>query len=191
ALDLAMQLTGEKDKSYYDNELHLLTAQILFEDKRYGDALPYFEHYYQNVDKIRKEELYEMAYSYYQVNEWKNAIEKFKPLSNIQDSLGQTAMYLLGDAYLKTGNKKNARNAFAVCASMPFNRHQQEASLLVHSKLSYEMHYYDEALLSIKTLFDQFPQSKYAAEAKTLLSGLLARTHNYKEAFQSLQDVED
>lgn len=191
ALDKAFKLIESKDKSYYDNELHLLAAQILFEEKRYGDALPYFEHYYDHVDKIRKEELYEMAYSYYRVDEWKNAIEKFKPLSSADDSLGQTAMYLLGDSYLKTGNKKSARNAFSICSEMNFNKQQQEASFLMHSKLSYEMGYYDDAILSAKNLLAEYAQSNYAGEARTILSELLSRTNNYEEAYKTLSQVSD
>ena len=189
ALDKTLDLIKNNNKTYYDNELHLLAAQVLFEQGRYGDALPYFEHYYDNSDKIRKEELYEMGYSYYQVNEWKNAIEKFKPLSNSQDSLGQTAMYLLGDSYLKTGDKASARNAFGIASDMPINKHQQEASLMMHGKLSYEMGYYDDAIKSFRTLFNEFPNTSFVGEARTLLSGLLLRTNNYEEAYSLLQKV--
>jgi tetratricopeptide (TPR) repeat protein len=190
ALEEAMRLIRRPDKLYYDNELHLLAAQVLFEEQRYGEALPYFEHYYENVDKIRKEELYEIGYSYYRVNEWKHAIEKFKPLSNTEDSLGQTAMYLLGDCYLKTGDKKSARNAFGICSDMPFNKKQQEAALLLYGKLSYEMGYNDVAITSFTSLINNFPSSSYRSEAKTLLSDLLIRTNKYADAFNALQDVQ-
>ena len=191
ALEEAMRLTRRSDKLFYDNELHLLAAQVLFEEQRYGEALPYFEHYYDNTEEIRKEELYEMAYSYYRVNEWRNAIEKFKPLSNAQDSLGQTAMYLLGDCYLKINDKKSARNAFGISADMPYNRGQQEASLLLYGKLSYDIGYNDDAVRSFTTLIQEFPQSKYTSEAKTLLSDLFVKTNRYAEAYEALKDVSE
>lgn len=191
ALDKIFELTKGKEKSIYDNELHLLAAQILFEEKRYGDALPYFEYYYKNVDKIRKEELYEIGYSYYQVHEWENAIEKFKPLSNSRDSLGQTAMYLLGDSYLKIDNKASARNAFGMASDIPLNKEQQEASLMMHGMLSYEMDFHNDAMNSFRTLFNLYPDTKYASEARTLLSALLLRTNDYEEAYTLLQQVDD
>ena len=186
ALSEALQLIQRPEKLYYDNELHLLVAQCLFEGGRYGDALPYFEHYYEHADKIRKEELYEIGYSYYRVNEWKSAIEKFKPLSATQDSLGQTAMYLLGDCYLKSGNKDNARTAFGICAGMPYNKGQQEASLLLYGKLSYELGYYDDALRSVRTSLTDFKDSKYSGETRLLQSQLYLQTSNFKEAYESL-----
>lgn len=189
ALEEAVRLTRRPEKLFYDNELYLLAAQVLFEDQRYGEALPYFEHYYDNVDKIRKEELYEMAYSYYKVNEWKNAIEKFKPLSNQQDSLGQTAMYLLGDCYLKINDKKSARNAFGICSDMNFNPSQREASLLLYGKLSYEMGYNDVAMNSFTTLLNDYPNSVHKTEAKTLLGDLQVKTSNYAEAYETLRDA--
>lgn len=189
ALSEAVRLTNLKEKLYYDNELHLLAAQCLFEENRFEDALAYFEYYYEHTDKIRKEDLYEMAFSYYKVNEWQNAIEKFKPLSNAHDSLGQTAMYLLGDCYLKAGDKKSARNAFGFCADMAYNPAQQEAALILNAKLSYEMGYNDEARDRLNTLLTDYPASSFHDEAKTLMSDLLLKSSSYTEAFNALQDV--
>lgn len=190
ALDEALRLMKKKEKSFYDKELHLLAAQVLFEDQRYGEALPYFEYYYSNSDKIRKEELYEMGYSYYRVNEWKNAVEKFKPLSNSQDSLGQTAMYLLGDCYLKTGDKSGARNAFGICAGMPYNAGQREAALLLHARISYELGYNSDASRSVATLLQDYPKSAQRNEAQTLQSELYLNSGDYEAAFNALTTVQ-
>jgi len=189
ALEDAERLIRRKDKLFYDNELHLLAAQCLFEDQRYGDALPYFESFYENTAKVRKEDVYEMAYCYYRVNEWQNAIDKFKLLSNTRDSLGQTSMYLLGDCYLKISDKQSARNAFGICSDMSFNPAQQEASMMLDAKLSYEMGYNDEAVRQLSALLTGFPNSGYRDEAKTLLSELLIKTNNYTQAIAQINEV--
>lgn len=191
ALSEALRLIKQPDKLYYDNELHLLAAQCLFEAGRYGDALPYFEYYYEHTDKVRKEELYEIGYAYYRVNEWKSAIEKFKPLSAAPDSLGQTAMYLLGDCYLKTGNKESARNAFGICASMPYNQTQREAALLLHAKLSYETGFADDAMHSVRSLLNDFPNSPYKDAVQLLQSQLYLETSNYKDAYEALASAKN
>ncbi len=54
-------------------------------------------------------------------------------------------MYLLGDAYLKTGQKANARNAFLFCAANSSNAKQKEISQFNYGKLSYELGYQDVA----------------------------------------------
>jgi tetratricopeptide (TPR) repeat protein len=189
ALSEAKKLIGRKEKLYYDNELHLLAAQCLFEEGKYQEALPYFEHYYTNSTRVRKEVLYELAYCYYHTGNYKKAIEHFRELSNTRDELGQTAMYLLGDCYLKAGDKNSARNAFGICADMEFHRGQQEASLLLAGKLAYEMGYHDEASQRLRTLLEQYPSSAFRGEAKTIFSDLLAKTNNYAEAYRNLQDI--
>jgi len=191
ALNYSVELINSKEKLYYDNELHLLVAQCLFEEQRYGEAKTYFEYYEDHTDKIRKEDIYEMGYCYYRGNEWDNAISKFKLLSNTRDSLGQTSMYLLGDCYLKTGDKKSARNAFGLCAEMPFNPGQQEASMILHARLSYEMGYNDDAVTQLNNLLSSYPESKYKDEAKTMLSDLLIKTGSYATAFDHLMGVSD
>lgn len=191
ALKDALKLISKKDKIYYHKELHLLVAQIYFEKEQYTEALPYFEYYYNNTDKIRKEDLYEMAYCYYKTGNWQYAIENLQQLSNTRDSLGQTSMYLLGDCYLKTNDMKSARNAFGYCADMPFNQLQKEASLLLAAKLSYELGFNAEAIYYVNILLADFPRSSYQDEAKTLLSDLLLKTSNYAEAYDALQGVKN
>lgn len=191
ALKDALKLISKKDKIYYHNELHLLVAQIYFEQEQFTEALPYFEYYYNNTDRIRKEDLYEMAYCYYKTGNWEYAIDNLQQLSNTRDSLGQTSMYLLGDCYLKVDDKKSARNAFGYCADMPFNQLQKEASLLLAAKLSYELGFNAEAIYYVNILLADFPRSQYQDEAKTLLSDLLLKTSNYAEAYDVLQGVKN
>lgn len=189
ALQDAKRLINNPEKSFYHKELHLLAAQVHFEENEYAEALPYFEYYYDHTERIRKEDLYEMAYSYYKTGDWLNAIDNFEQLNGSRDSLAQSSMYLLGDCYLKNNDKKSARNAFSVCADMPFNQGQKEASLLLAAKLSYELGYNNDAIYYINLLLADFPVTQYGDEAKTLLSDLLIRTSNYAEAYATLQDV--
>lgn len=189
ALNEAERLIRRSERSYYHKELHLLAAQVYFENKQYKEALPYFEYFYNNTDRIRKEDLYEMAYTYYRLQNWNNAIEYFKQLSNSRDSLGQSSMYLLGDCYLNTGDKMSARNAFSICADMPFNQKQREAALMLAAKLSYELGYNSDAIYYTNLLLADYPASSYTDEAKTLLSDLLIKTRNYADAYKNLQDV--
>jgi tetratricopeptide (TPR) repeat protein len=191
ALQEAETLVKRTDKIYYDNELHLLAAQCLFEEQHFKDALPYFEFYYDNVEKIRKEDLYEMAYCYYRVSNWTQAIDKFKLLSSTNDSLGQTAMYLLGDAYLQTGDKTSARNAFSFCGDMNFNQTLQETAVLLYAKLSYELGYNDDAITALKSLLEHFKDNRDKDEARTLLSDVLLKTSNYYEAYTYLTEVKE
>ncbi len=183
------KLTAGASSQYYDLELKQLIGHAYFEKKDYAHALPYLEEYVSRSKKVRREELYELSYSYYQGNQFAKAIEGFKQLSGKDDSLSQHAMYLLGDAYLKTGQKSNARNAFLFCSSNSSNPEQKEISKYQYAKLSYELGYQDEALNSLSAFLADYPDSKYNTEARELLIDVLANTNNYKDAQALLESL--
>jgi tetratricopeptide (TPR) repeat protein len=171
-------------------DLSLLIGQIYFEKKQFAKALPLLENYVSNTDKVSKEVMYELSYCYYDANQVDKAIEGFKQLSNEQDSLGQNSMYLLGDLYLRTGQKANARNAFLYSATNNSNRKQQEISRFNYAKLSFELGYQDVALSSMNQFLDLYPTSEYANEGKEIVINLLANTNNYAEALSLYESFE-
>ena len=127
-----------------------LMGHAFFEKREYAKALPYLRDYVNKSKKVSRETLYELAYCYYQTNDLTNAVENLKPLSGGEDSLSQNAMYILGDAYLKLGDKANARNAFSFGATNNVNLSQREVSKFNYAKLSYELGYQDIALNEFK-----------------------------------------
>ena len=167
---------------YYEKQLKLLMGQLHFEKQNYKKALPLLEDYVNGSPKVTKEVLYELSFCYYKEGQFAKAIEGFKQLSNEKDSMGQNSMYLLGDLYLRTNQKANARNAFQYCAYNGSNAVQQKVSRFNYAKLSYELGYQDVALNEMKTFIRDYPDSEYDAEAKEILVGLMANTNNFREA---------
>ena len=174
---------------YYKSELQQLVGHGYFEKGEYAKAQPYLEQYVKSADKVKKEDLYELAYCYYISQQYAKSIEAFKPLAGGDDSLSQHAMYLLGDAYLKTGQKNNARNAFLFCSSNSSNAQFKEISLFNYGKLSYELGYDNEALPALKQYVNSYRQGAYITEARDLLVGVLGNTSNYKEALDLYESL--
>ena len=167
---------------YYEKQLKLLTGQLYFEKQQYKKALPLLEDYVLNTPKVSKEVLYELSFSYYKEGKFENAINGFKQLSNEKDSMGQNSMYLLGDLYLQTNQKANARNAFQYSAFNSSNKMQQKVSRFNYAKLSYELGYQDVALNEMKKYIRDYPNSEYDTEAKEILVNLMTNTSNFKDA---------
>lgn len=180
--------TGDQ---YYDAELRELTGHGYYEQKDFAKALPYLESYVNKSKKVSRQDMFELSYCYYQLKNYNKAIEGFKQLGGKEDSLAQNAMYLLGDSYLKTGQKANARNAFLFCASNSSYPAQKEISQFHYGKLSYELGYPDVALTSLRSFLAEYPQSTYTAEAKELLLHVLANTSNYKDALALMDSVQN
>ncbi|MHA4846213.1 tetratricopeptide repeat protein [Flavitalea antarctica] len=191
---------GQKDKALayveqkmkgggqiYDTELRHLVGHAYFEKGQFDKALPYLEAFVKKSEKVSREDLYELSYSYYKGSNWTKAIEGFKQLGDGGDSLAQHSMYLLGDAYLKTNQKANARNAFLVAASNNSNAKQKEIATFNYAKLSYELGYQDVALTELQKFNDTYKSSEYGDEARELLVNVLANTNNYKEALTMIE----
>jgi len=174
---------------YYDAELRELTGHGYYEQKDFAKALPYLEAYVNRSKKVSRQDMFELSYCYYQLKNYNKAIEGFKQLGGKEDSLAQNAMYLLGDSYLKTGQKANARNAFLFCASNSSYPAQKEISQFHYGKLSYELGYPDVALTSLRGFLTAYPQSTYVAEARELLLNVLANTSNYKDALALMDSL--
>lgn len=167
---------------YYEKQLKLLIGQLYFERKDYKKALPLLEDYVNSTPKVTKEVLYELSYSYYKEGRFEKAIEGFRQLSNERDSMGQNSMYLLGDLYLRTNQKANARTAFQYSAFNSSNVQQQKVSRFNYAKLSYELGYQDVALNEMKKYIKDYPNSEYDVEAKEILVSLLTNTNNFNDA---------
>ncbi|MDP4128607.1 MAG: tetratricopeptide repeat protein [Bacteroidota bacterium] len=174
---------------YYDAELRELTGHGYYEQKNFEKALPFLESYVSKSKKVTRQDMFELSYCYYELKNYKKAIDGFKQLGGKEDSLAQNAMYLLGDSYLKTGQKANARNAFLFCASNSSYPVQKEISQFHYAKLSYELGYPDEALTGLRSFLSQYPQSTYASEARELLLSVLANTSNYRDALALMDSL--
>jgi len=174
---------------YYATNLQQLIGHAYFENRAFDKALPYLEQYVSKTQKVKREDLYELSYSYYAGGNWNKAIEGFKQLGGKEDSLAQNSMYLLADAYLKTNQKANARNAFLICATNSSNAFQKEVSKFNYAKLSYELGFSDIALSELQSFIATYPKSTYLQESKELLVAVMANSSNYADAlalFESL-----
>ena len=100
-------------------------------------------------------------------------------------------MYLLGNAYLKINDKNGAKNAFMLCASKSSNLVQKEISLFNYGKLLVELKEYTVALTVLDKFIENYPQSTYFNESKTLWISALAYNNNFVQAFAAYQQIEN
>jgi TolA-binding protein len=130
------KLKGGKSQ-YYDLEMKQMIGHSYFERKEYDKALPFLEDYVtKSTAKIRREDLYELSYSYYKANKLNKAIEGFKQLSGKEDSLSQNAMYLLWRCLISRTNQNQMQEMPSFCASNSSDKKQQEISTYQYVKLS-------------------------------------------------------
>lgn len=167
-------------------ELNQLVGQAYFEKGEYAYALPYLEYYAERSGKLTAETFYQLAYTQFQEKKYKAATANFTQLNDEQNELGQSALYHLGIASLKQGDKASARNAFAQASRMNFNRKIQQDALISYAKLSYELHFDREAITALQSVPTESP---YYNEAQSLMGTIFLNTRDYARALQIIEDL--
>ncbi len=185
-IDYAKPLLADK-KTKNLKEINHIVGQAYFELGNYEASIPLLTNYIENTRKVSKEEMFQLAFAQYKSNNYSEAIENLRPLSVVEDSLGQNAMYLLGNSYLNTGNKALARDAFLTASSLNLDAFITEVSTFQYAKLSYELDYYNIATNSLTAFIEKYPSSSYKSEALSLVSNVLLKTKNYARAIEIIE----
>lgn len=163
-----------------------LLGQAYFEKGMYDKALPRLENYVRKTPKVTKESMYQLAYTQYKTGQFKDAISNFEQLNSLNSKLGQSALYYMADALLKTNKKSKARQAFQRASQMNFDAKMKEDALINYAKLSYELGFDNEAINALRTIQTS---SDYYAEAQNLMSEVFLNTRNYDQALATIRQI--
>lgn len=186
---LEQKLSNKVTPPLHALEMKQLLGHAYFARNNHTRALPLLREYVQQSKQASRQDIYEQSYSAYREANWKEAVEGFKQLSGVADSMGQHAMYLLGDAYLKLDDRAGARSAFLFCALNTHDPILRGNARFFHAKLSYELGFVDESLKELQEFLQAYPASPFITEARELLISVLAATRNYKGALLMLDST--
>jgi len=128
-----------------------------------------------------------LAYAQYKLDECEDAIRNFSELAREKDALGQNALYLMGNCYLKLGDKRKARNAFEEAAGLRADPSITEDALFNFAKVSFELGIHGTAITALKEFISKYPDSDKINDARELLTDMFLSTRNYQEAMESIE----
>lgn len=167
-------------------ELNQIVGQAYYEKGDFKKAMPYLEYAATNGASLRPADYYQLGYTQYRNGYFKQAIENLEQLKKQDSLLGQNGLYHLGDCYLRTGNKFNARTAFGQAANLNFDKTVKEDALINYAKLSYELKYDKDAIEAL----EKFPPgSRYYEDAQALISEIFINTRDYDRAVATLESM--
>jgi tol-pal system protein YbgF len=174
-------------------EISRMIGEAYYNKGQYVESIPFLEAFHKESSQRKgREDHYQMGFAYYKVGDFTNAISSFeKVTTNVEDTLAQNAMYHLADAYLKTDQRRSARNAFLIAHRMEFIPAISENALFNYAKLSFElsMNPFNEAILAFQKYVEKYPNSPQRDEAYRHLIDLYLTSRNYKDALTSLEAI--
>lgn len=172
-------------------ELNRLAGEAHFRSGRYDASLPYLEKAVQRGAGVGRPERYQLGYAFYKAGEHQKALGQFSLVTNVEDSLGQLAVYHMADCYLALKEKNYARNAFKRAYEMGFDEKVTEDALFNYAKLAYELSIdpYHEAINALRSYLKRYPDTPRRDEAYTFLVDVFLRTRNYEPALEVLDEM--
>jgi TolA-binding protein len=172
-------------------ELFRFIGDAYYNKANYTEALPYLEKYSTGAKASEREDKYQLGYCYYKTGEADKAIKIFLEVGAKSDLLSQNIWNLLGDCYLKKGDKKRAQFAFGEASKLNYDKKIQEESLFNYAKLTYETSYspFGETIAAFQEYIDLYPGSVKIQEAYDYLVATFLQMKNYKAALSSLDKI--
>lgn len=182
----------KSSKQQYEAEMLSLIAASYFAKSDYTNAEKYFRDYYAKDKSNVKNNLfiYQYGYSLFQLKRFQESVSVLEKLDT-DDVYLQSGMYTLGRSFLQLKNKEKARSAFFRSSRLTFDKFVQEEAWINYARLSYELDFNQQALESTQNFLKQFPASRKANEAKTLLGEILLTSKNYQAAIDILEPIPD
>lgn len=172
-------------------EMSRLIGEAHYHQRDYESALPFLEAYKKESRALNNDDRYQLAYTYYKLEEYQKAIPLFSRLTGLDNEMAQTASYHLGDCYVKSDQKNHARSAFKNAYELGFDKKISEESLFNFARLSYELALdpYKSSVEAFQKFIDEYPESSKLDDAYNYLIAVYLTTKNYDAALASIEKV--
>lgn len=173
------------------NELNKIMGDSYFQLGSYAQAVKYLEAYNGLNGKKTREDFFRVAYCYYYVQQYTQAIPSFEKAAAGKDLLAQTSYYHLADSYVKTNDKNKAKYAFERASQFNFDPQIEEDALFNYAKITYELSYspFNETIKAFDQYIAKYPDSERNDAAFDYLVKVYMTTRNYREAISSIEKI--
>lgn len=175
------------------NELLKIVGDAFYETGNFISAIKYLDAYKGVSGKKTPEDYFRLGYCYYQIKDYKNAIDAFEKATYKKDKLAQNAFYHLADCQLKLNDKNKARAAFEEASKYNFDPMIEEDALFNFAKLTYELSYspFNETIKAFDQYIAKYPDSKRNDAAFDYLVKVYMTTRNYRDAITSIENIKN
>lgn len=173
-------------------EIAKMIGEAYFQRSQYEQAIPYLDDFIrQNRGSASIDDHYKLGFAFFMTGRYEESIAHLERATANKDSLAQNAYFHLASAYVESGQKRFARNAFMQAHQIGIDEDIARESLFNYALLSFELSYdpHNEAVLSFQRYVTEYPDSPRAEEALSYMVDLYLTTRNYREALASMERI--
>lgn len=186
-------LLEEYPRSENNGEIYRIMGNSFYHLGNPDEAIRMLSKYVETVKDPMRGDLYILGVCYYNKGEYSKAVKCLGQTVRKNDAVTQSAYLYLGQAYLKLGDKNNARMAFENAAKVNFDREIKETALFNYALLIHETAFtgFGESVALFESLLNDFPNSKYSDKVNDYLVEVYLTTKNYKSALSSINKIKN
>ena len=175
-----------------EGDERLTIARILAESSfmlnRLHQAREYFDAYQKNTPKLSRQDNYLAGMINYAQKNFSLSIPFFEQAAVLEDSLGQNALYYLGEAYVQTKNKLLALDAFRSSSSLNFDPAITEDAFFNYAKLSFDV---NGSIASFNAYMERYPDTQKSNEIQSYIADAYLLNQDYRSALSALQAIRE
>lgn len=174
-----------------NTEVYRILGNSYYHLGQESKATRWLSRYVEQASHPLRGDLYLLGVCLYNQGRYDEAIQNFGKTVDMDDSLMQNAYLYLGQCYLKTGDKNNARMAFEAAATSRYDEQIREVSLYNYALLIHETGFtgFGESVSIFEDFLNDFPNSQYADKVNDYLVETYLTTKNYDAALASIEKI--
>jgi TolA-binding protein len=185
------ELLARYPESTNNGEVYRITGRAYYHLNNRAKAIDRLSAYAASTETPLRNDLYILGLSLYNNEAYPEAIRYLQQTVREDDALTQNAYLYLGQSYLKTDDKNNARMAFETAAAASFDNQIKEAATYNYALLIHETAFtgFGESVAVFERFLNEFPNSKYADRVNDYLVEVYLTTKNYQAALTSIEKI--
>ena len=188
-------LTYDKE-SENSGELHRMLGEIYYQQGKYTEAISHLTAYERSFTEQKKsllrEDIYLLAMSYYQIEDYEKAVLWFKKVKKENDLISQNTCMHEGNAYVKLKHIELAKISYAAAMRYNFDPQMQEEAAYNYAITTYlSSSALGESVTAFTDFIKQYPESKHKEEVYSLLSDVFLSSKNYSAAYDAISQIEN
>lgn len=193
-MDRINTLLKEQPESENNGELHRILGEMQYQQGNYSEAIAELQAYQDDFTKQKKEivrnDIYLLGMAQYKTAQYEAAIQTLRKVKQGNDSISESTMLTLGNAYIQTNQIEQAKLNFQAVMNMSKNAQVREEAAYNYALTTYRS---SSALGESVTAFTEFlknyPNSKHQKEIYQLLSDAFMQSKNYSAALEALDSI--
>jgi len=186
----AQKILSENPNNPNNAEIYRILGELSFEEKNYPAAISNLKNYERIFSQTLRSDMYLLGLAYFYTADYADAVQYLARVTNVKDSLSESAYFYLGNAYIKSGDKNNARMAYQAALSTHFNSAVREEAMYNYALTTCESgSLFGESVKAFENFLAAYPNSAHANDAYNSLAIIYLSTNDYQAALNSINKI--